>query len=70
MKKYVVITSYLGKDDTFHYEKNEYETFVEAAEEFNANCAIFTGSIIWLDTESDVIIRQCIKRYDFPPVLK
>lgn len=70
MKKYMIITSYLGSDDKFHHEEIECDTFAEAADEFNTNCACFTGSTIWLDTESDIIIRQCIKRYDCPPVLK
>lgn len=70
MKKYIVITYYKGNDDKYHHEQIECDTFSEAAEEFNTNCAMFQGSTIWLDTESDVIIRQCIKRYDCPPVLK
>lgn len=70
MKKYLVITTYRTKDGKYCTEKIEHETFAEAANEFNDNCAYIIGSTIWLDTESNVIIRQFIRKYDGLVILK
>jgi len=69
--KYIVFETNLKKDESYDNSTDEYNSFVEALEHFNDWCGHgFIGSCMVIDTESDVIIRQCISTYDAKFYLK
>lgn len=71
MAKYVYLETYLKKDDTYGTSTKEFDSFIEALDEFNYFCGrSIVGSCMVIDAESDVIIRQCICPYSGSPILK
>lgn len=71
MAKYVYLETYRKKDNTYRTSTKEFDSFIEALDEFNYFCGgSKIGSCMVIDAESDVIIRQCISSYSDSPILK